>query len=137
MLKTLKKIFSRSCLGCGIAVDDSHAIFCPKCEYKITHTTVPVSKSIISAAEKGIRIIPVASSGIDKWTEFLLRTEALMTGGTYTYITNDSGIGGGHIDATVPEKVVEYLNAMLIRLINEYHTGVIKEPIPYNQKQDK
>ena len=95
------------------------------------------SKSIISAAEKGIRIIPVASSGIDKWTEFLLRTEALMTGGTYTYITNDSGIGGGHIDATVPEKVVEYLNAMLIRLINEYHTGVIKEPIPYNQKQDK
>lgn len=49
MLKTLKKIFSRSCLGCGIAVDDSHAIFCPKCEYKITHTTVPVSKSIISA----------------------------------------------------------------------------------------
>ena len=95
------------------------------------------SKSIISAAEKGIRIIPVASSGINKWTEFLLRTEALMTGGTYTYITNDSGIGGGHIDATVPEKVVEYLNAMLIRLINEYHTGVIKEPIPYNQKQDK
>ena len=49
------------------------------------------SKSIITAAEKGIRIIPVASSGIDKWTEFLLRTEALMTGGTYTYITNDSG----------------------------------------------
>lgn len=95
------------------------------------------SKSIITAAEKGIRIIPVASSGIDKWTEFLLRTEALMTGGTYTYITNDSGIGGGHIDATVPEKVVEYLNAMLIRLINEYHTGIIKEPVPYNQKQDK
>lgn len=92
--------------------------------------------SILSAAEKGIRIIPVASSGINKWTEYLLRTEALITGGTYTYITNDSGIGGDHIDATVPDKVVEYLNAMLIRLINEYHTGVITDPIPY-QQQDK
>ncbi|MBQ8292441.1 MAG: VWA domain-containing protein [Bacilli bacterium] len=94
------------------------------------------ASSIISAANKGIRIIPVASSGINKWTEFLLRTEALMTGGTYTYITNDSGIGNGHIDATTEEKaVVEYLNAMLVRIINEYHTGVVTEPIPYYQTQ--
>ena len=93
------------------------------------------ANSILTAAEKGIRIIPVASSGIDKWTEFLLRTEALITGGTYTYITNHSGIGGDHIDATVGSVVVEYLNDMLVRLINEYYTGIETKPIPYNQKQ--
>lgn len=93
--------------------------------------------SILKAAEQGIRIIPVASSGIDKWTEYLLRTEALITGGTYTYITNHSGIGGNHIDATVGEVVVEYLNDMLVRLINEYYTGVETTPIPYNQTQQK
>ena len=91
--------------------------------------------SVLKAASKGIRIIPVASSGINKWTEFLLRTEALITGGTYTYITNHSGIGGNHIDATVGDVVVEYLNDMLVRLINEYYTGVETTPIPYNQAQ--
>lgn len=93
------------------------------------------TESILNAAKKGIHIIPVASSGIDKWTEYLLRVEALMTGGTYTYITNDSGIGGNHIDATVEDVVVEYLNTMLVRLINEYYTGIKTEPIPYNQAQ--
>ncbi len=93
------------------------------------------ASSILTASKKGIRIIPVASSGIDKWTEFLLRTEALITGGTYTYITNHSGIGGDHIDATVESVTVEYLNDMLVRLINEYYTGVETEPIPFDQKQ--
>ncbi len=93
------------------------------------------TESILNATKKGIHIIPIASSGIDKWTEYLLRVEALMTGGTYTYITNDSGIGGNHIDATVENVIVEYLNSMLIRIINEYYTGIKTEPIPYNQTQ--
>lgn len=88
-------------------------------------------QAIFKASEKGIRIIPVASSGIDKYTEYLLRNEAMMTGGTYVFITNDSGIGGDHIEASVGETVVEYLNHLLIRLINEYHTGVEGEKIPY------
>lgn len=90
--------------------------------------------AIYSASEKGIRIIPVASSGIDKYTEYLLRNEAMMTGGTYVFLTNHSGIGEDHLEATVGETVVEYLNHLLIRLINEYHTGVIEEKIPYYQK---
>lgn len=93
--------------------------------------------AIRTASEKGIRMIPVASSGIDKYTEYLLRNEAMMTGGTYTYITNHSGIGGEHIEATVGETAVEYLNMMLIRIITEYYTGVEQEKIPYyisNQK---
>ncbi len=91
--------------------------------------------SLYTAAEKGIRIIPVASSGINKFTEYLLRMEALLTGGTYTFLTNDSGIGNSHIDPSVDEKyVVEFLNSMLVRLIKEYHTGENIEPIDWRQE---
>ncbi|MCL2127816.1 MAG: VWA domain-containing protein [Treponema sp.] len=87
--------------------------------------------SIRTAAGKGIRIIPVASSGIDSATEFLLRQEALMTGGTYIFLTDDSGIGNSHLQPTVGEYTVEYLNACIIRIVNEYLTGAETPPEPY------
>ncbi|MCH5204741.1 MAG: VWA domain-containing protein [Oscillospiraceae bacterium] len=79
-----------------------------------------VNKSIADAAEKGIRIIPIASSGIDKSTEYLLRTMAIQTGGTYTFLTNDSGIGGDHIEPTVGAYNVERLGDMMVRIVGEY-----------------
>lgn len=79
-----------------------------------------VNKYIDKAAELGIRIIPVASSGIDKSTEYLLRVMAQATGGTYTFLTNDSGIGGDHIEATVGAYNVEKLNDMMVRIVNGY-----------------
>lgn len=87
--------------------------------------------SIFKAAEMGIRIIPVASSGVDKLTEYLLRSEALFTGGTYVFLTGDSGIGYEHIPPSVKEFVVEYLNALLMRVIKEYCTGKSTAPVPY------
>lgn len=72
------------------------------------------------AASKGIRIIPVASSGIDKSTEFLLRTCASVTGGTYVFLTDDSGVGNEHIEPTIGAYTVEKLNALLVRVINSY-----------------
>ena len=90
--------------------------------------------SVYDAAEKGIRLIPVASSGVDEMTEYLLRSEAMLTGGTYVFLTDDSGIGGDHLEPKTGDYVVEYLNDLLVRVINEYHTGIETEPIPYNQK---
>ncbi len=91
------------------------------------------NKAIIDAANKGIRIIPVASSGIDKWTEYLLRSEAQYTGGVYSCLTNESGIGGSHIDPSTSTPITtEYLNEMLVRLIKEYHSGQKIAPIAYN-----
>lgn len=87
--------------------------------------------AIYKASELGIRMIPVASSGIDKYTEYLLRNEALMTGGTYLYLTNHSGIGGDHIEASALEVDVEYLNQLLVRVINEYHTGLREVKVPF------
>ena len=75
---------------------------------------------IKSAAERGIKIIPISASGIDKDTEFLFRFFAITTNGTYVFITNDSGIGGEHIEATVGAYEVELLNDLIVRLITKY-----------------
>jgi hypothetical protein len=72
------------------------------------------------SAEKGVRIIPVAASGIDTITEFLLRALSAATGGTYVFITGDSGIGHGHIDPTIGEHDVRLLNELLVEVINRY-----------------
>lgn len=72
------------------------------------------------AAEKGIRIIPVAASGIDKSTEFLMRAIALETNGTYLFITNHSGIGNHHIEPSTDSYKVEMLNDLIYRIILQF-----------------
>ncbi|MEZ0372976.1 MAG: VWA domain-containing protein [Candidatus Sericytochromatia bacterium] len=107
------------------------------------HQTEDVLKrlhtSLVRAAAKGIRIIPVASSGIDKETEFLLRMLAITTGGRYTFLTDDSGIGGGHIEPTIGDYKVEKLNDLMVRVATEYITGSapkpIQTPIPVQDQQ--
>lgn len=79
-----------------------------------------VNSLVSDAAAEGIRIIPVASSGVDKSTEYLLRTMAFATGGTYTFLTNHSGIGNSHIEPTIGDYQVEKLNDMMVRIINGY-----------------
>ncbi|MPS66671.1 TonB-dependent receptor plug domain-containing protein [Chryseobacterium sp.] len=74
-------------------------------------------KYIKTASQKGITVIPLSASDIDKQTEYLMRTFALMTNGTYTFLTNHSGIGNNHIEPTVESYEVEKLNDLLLRLI--------------------
>lgn len=74
-------------------------------------------------AAKGIKIIPVASSGVDKETEFLFRYFAIATNGTYVFLTDDSGVGNSHIEPTVGDYEVEHLDDLLVRLITKYTTG--------------
>ena len=92
------------------------------------------NNTALLAARKGIKIITVASSGIDKKTEYFFRSQSLLTSGQYVYLTSDSGIGGEHIEATKQEDlVVEYLNECLVRLIDGYFTGSFSEPISWKQ----
>ncbi|MDJ1501184.1 carboxypeptidase-like regulatory domain-containing protein [Xanthocytophaga agilis] len=72
------------------------------------------------AAAKGIRIIPVTASGIDKSTEYLFRSIALASNGTYVFLTDDSGIGNAHIKPTTDHYEVELLNTLLVKLITKY-----------------
>ncbi len=72
------------------------------------------------AARKGVKVIPITASGIDKETEYLMRFAALATNGTYSFITDHSGIGGDHIDPTTLGYEVEFLNDLMVRLVNRY-----------------
>lgn len=79
-----------------------------------------LQKSIKLYAKQGIKIIPVAASGVDKDTEFMLRFFELATGGTYVFLTDDSGIGNSHIEASVGDYEVEHLADLMVRLIKKY-----------------
>ena len=93
------------------------------------------AKEAYNAANKGIKIITVSGSGVTKQAEYLFRSQSLITGGQYVFLTDDSGIGTGHIEASTDEEplVVEYLNDCLVRLINGYATGDFREPVSWTQ----
>lgn len=75
---------------------------------------------IREAAKKGIRVVPVGASGINKSTEYLMRTMAIATNGTYTFLTNHSGIGNSHIEPSTDEYEVETFNDILVRIVKSY-----------------
>jgi hypothetical protein len=79
-----------------------------------------LQEAIVAAAKRGIKIIPITASGIDIETEYLMRYFSIVTNGTYVFITNDSGIGNEHLEASVGEYQVEKLNDLLVRLITKY-----------------
>lgn len=79
-----------------------------------------LQKSITLYARHGIKLIPVAASGVDKDTESMLRFFEIITGGTYVFLTDDSGIGYSHIEASVGDHEVEKLADLMIRLIKKY-----------------
>jgi hypothetical protein len=93
---------------------------------------------ISRAAAKGVRIIPIACSGTDKPTEFLLRSMALATNGTYTFLTNHSGVGNAHIEPTTDKYEIELLNGLLQRLIGQflYAKDCSKEDVKEMPQQD-
>lgn len=96
------------------------------------------------AAAKGIRVVPIACSGTDKETEFIMRSIALATNGNYLFLTDDSGIGNPHIKPTTDEFKVELLNDLLQRIIeqmcfaNDCGGNVnMPEPVaPYNNTEN-
>jgi len=81
---------------------------------------IKINGLIQNAAAKGIRIIPVTCSGIDKSTEYLMRCIALATNGTYVFLTDHSGIGDKHIEPTTDKYDVEFFNDLILRLICSY-----------------
>ncbi|MEM7574589.1 MAG: carboxypeptidase-like regulatory domain-containing protein [Bacteroidota bacterium] len=72
------------------------------------------------AAKMGIRIIPVVCSGMYPSGEYLMRSLALATNGTYTFLTDHSGIGGAHLEPSTDSYEVEKLNDLLVRLIIQF-----------------
>ncbi len=92
----------------------------PHSEAEIKGINEQMTKTVKALSAEGVRLIPVASSGVNTETEFLLRSWAVMTGGTYTFLTDHSGVGNSHLEPTVGEYKVEKLNDLMVRLLMEY-----------------
>ena len=73
-----------------------------------------------AASAQGIRVIPVVSSNTERETELFGRGLAIFTGGTYVFLTDDSGIGDSHLEPVIGHYEVESLYSLIIRLIEEY-----------------
>lgn len=92
--------------------------------HKVNEKIIKLKESIKSAAANGIRIIPIVCSGggynHDKSLEYLMRSIALATNGTYVFLTDDSGIGNPHTKPSIDSYDVEMLYDLIIRLLKQY-----------------
>ena len=88
-----------------------------------------LTDSVEKAAELGIRICPIICSDSSTDTEYIMREAAIYTGGTFIFVTDDSGIGGSHHDPELPNATVELLNSLMVRLVNGYHTGTFADAV--------
>ncbi len=65
----------------------------------------------------GVKLFPIAASGVDTEAEFLMRMGAQATLGRYLFLTDDSGVGGSHLEPTIPCYNVQKLNILVNRVI--------------------
>jgi hypothetical protein len=77
-----------------------------------------VVAALQGVVENAVHIYPVAASGQDDLGEYTMRTVAEVTGGRYLFITNDSGIGGGHAEPHIPCYFVTTLESAMRRMIS-------------------
>jgi Mg-chelatase subunit ChlD len=82
--------------------------------------------ALADASRRGISIFPVASSGVDRPTEYLMRAMAVMTGGKYLFLTDHSGVGNPHLTPDQPFDV-HPLNDLMVREIRAYVAGYYPE----------
>jgi len=76
--------------------------------------------AVKAAAKRGIHVIPVVASNADRKTELFGRALAIMTNGEYVFLTDDSGIGGSHLEPIIGNYEVEKLHDIIVRIIESY-----------------
>ena len=82
----------------------------------------------LASRNRGIHIVPLAGSGVDKTAEFMMRNMAHLTKGRYLFLTDDSGIGNAHAEPTVDCYVVTHLDGLVTRVLDGLITGERQEP---------
>jgi hypothetical protein len=81
-----------------------------------------------TARLKGLRIYPLAASGVADKAEFMMRHAGILTQGRYLFLTDDSGVGGSHQEPSVSCYVVTRLNQLIARVIDSELAGRRVEP---------
>jgi hypothetical protein len=72
----------------------------------------------------GIKLYPVAASGVADEAEYLMRVAAQATLGRYLFLTDDSGVGDPHAEPHFWCYQVELLTSLLERMIASELSGV-------------
>lgn len=75
--------------------------------------------AIVDLNARGVKLVTVGASGIDKSTEYLFREMSAYTGGRYVFLTDDSGVGDSHITPDITGYQVEHLDKILVRVIGD------------------
>ena len=80
-------------------------------------------------ADAGINVFPVAASGVMDTAEAMMRAIALLTGGKYIFLTDDSGVGLPHAAPKHPCYEVEKLKDIMVRVIKDRIAGSRSFPV--------
>lgn len=76
----------------------------------------------------GVKIYPVAASGVAQEAEYLMRLAAQATLSRYIFLTDDSGIGSPHEEPLIPCYHVQLLNDILSRVLESELAGAWIQP---------
>jgi hypothetical protein len=76
-------------------------------------------EGLCEAVKMGIKINPVAASGMQADEEYFYRNAAVKTLGRYIFITDNSGVGEAHTAPSVGSFDVEKLNGLIVSAIKE------------------
>jgi hypothetical protein len=82
--------------------------------------------------KKGVAIYPLACSGYDPPTELVMRSSAMLTGGQFLFLTDDSGVGEAHGEPHIPFYHVERQGPLMVRMISSELLGRRLDPAPEN-----
>ncbi len=94
------------------------------------------NKAVYAAAQYGIRICPILFEGADLRCEYLARQSAIMTGGTYSFLTDNEKKERRYDDKTLDEVTIERLDDLIVRLANGYRTGSFEAPTEFYRLRD-
>jgi uncharacterized protein YegL len=87
-------------------------------------------ESFVKHRDKGVHLYPVAASGVANLAEQIMRYGALITGGEYIFLTDDSQVGLPHTEPHIPCYHVRKLNELIIATITAELEQKRTDPLP-------
>ena len=85
--------------------------------------------AVRQARAAGVRVYPLAASGVGDEAEYLMRHAAVLTQARHLFLTDDSGIGHRHQEPKVDCYVVTALDGLLTRVLASELEGRRVEPM--------
>lgn len=93
-----------------------------------TYRAAQMKQAILDVQAAGVHVYPVSASGTDDLLELTMRTTAVMTGGRYLFLTDDSGVGDTHKIPEIPCYYVTRLEKALVRVASMELSGTYIGP---------